>query len=473
MQFALILDKSAGPIRHQIYTQWRQNILNGRFRPGQGVPSSRDLAATLGVARSTVTEAYEQLIAEGYLEAARGSGTFVCARLPEELPKTGKRTAKLRPVRLSDYAQRLTYDYVRASAPPGVITFPTGSPDLRSFPFALWRRMILRESRAARSDLYDYTDHTAGHPDLRREIAAYLSRTRGVSANQEQVLVVNGSQQGLDLCARLLLNPGDEVGFENPGYQGARRIFEAQGAVLRAAPIDAEGIVLTSLPSSLRLVYVTPSHQFPSGVSMSLARRLELLEWARKTGAVILEDDYSSEYRYQGPPLPSLQGLAEDVPVLYAGTFSKILFPGLRIGYVIVPAQLQAVFRRAKWLEDRNTPLLEQKALAEFLREGHLERHVRRMRRLYGKRRQSLVDALKAKFGESVEIPGDSAGMHLIARFASPLAPNARVSVLSTGVYYLDHARRGEYIFGFSGISERSIRDGVRRLELAGANESR
>jgi GntR family transcriptional regulator/MocR family aminotransferase len=215
-------------------------------------------------------------------------------------------------------------------------------------------------------------------------------------------------------------------------------------------------------------VYITPSHQFPTGVSMSLATRLELIAWARRSGAVIVEDDYSSEYRYSGPPLPSLQGLAGDVPVIYIGTFSKVMFPGLRIGYLVVPQDLAKTFTRAKWLQDRSTPVLEQKALHDFMREGHLERHVRRMRRLYGARREALAGALDRHFGDRVRILGDAAGMHLMAAFEDPkLAERAeqnRVQLLNAAAYYLTKPPGNEFIFGFSAVGERIIREGIRRL---------
>ena len=264
------------------------------------------------------------------------------------------------------------------------------------------------------------------------------------------------------------LEPGDEVSFEDPGYQGARRIIEAYGARIRPARIDPDGIVPADLSKHARLVYMTPSHQFPTGVSMSLARRLELVEWARLHGAVLIEDDYDSEYRYNGPPLPSLQGLSNGVPVIYIGTFSKVMFPGLRIGYVVVPRQLVEAFTRAKWLVDRNTPVLEQAALADFLREGHLDRHTRRMRRLYGRRREVLIESLDRTFGNQAEVSGDAAGMHVLVRFSDEdvLARSARnrVQLTSSAGYYLSEPPRKEFVFGFSAIGERTIREGVKRL---------
>ena len=266
---------------------------------------------------------------------------------------------------------------------------------------------------------------------------------------------------------RLLLEPSDPVAVENPGYTGATRMFAAHGARLRAVRVDADGIVVGEIGGKARLAYVTPSHQLPQ-VSMSLARRLELVEWARRSGAVIIEDDYDSEYRYVGAPLPALQGLSEGVPTVYLGTFSKVMFPSLRIGYVIVPEELVKPFTAAKWLDDRHTPLLEQAALADFLREGHLERHVRRMRRLYSRRREVLVESLQRHFGQRAALSGDAAGMHILVRLdhleIAHRADAKRVVLTSAAACYLTEAPRNEFLFAFSAIPERSIREGVKRL---------
>jgi len=474
MRVAFTLKPESGvPLHRQICEEWQQGILNGRFRGGERVPSTRELAATLGVARTTVTAAYEQLAAEGYLDSARGSGTFVCRELPEALlhprraaaPRAGAET----PIRLSRYATGLADPRMPApSRGPGWLHFSQWRPDPHHFPFGLWRKLINRHLRRESSALFDYAESASGYEPLRREIAAYLGRSRAVRCTAEQILMVNGSQQALDLCARLLLDRGDEVAFENPGYQGARQVFSACGAQLAAAPIDGDGLVATRLSERARLVYVTPSHQFPSGVSMSVARRLELIEWARRHNAAIVEDDYDSEYRYSSPPLPAMQGLSSGAPVIYLGTFSKVMFPGLRIGYVIPPPQLAAVFARAKWLTDRQTPVLEQAALADFLREGHLDRHTRRMRRLYGRRREALVAALAKQFAGRAEVLGDEAGMHVLVRFEDPdierRAIANRVQLASSSGYYLGVAPPNEFVFGFSSLSETAIREGIRRL---------
>ena len=473
MRVAMVLERSSGlPLHRQIYEQWRSGILTGRFRRGERVPSSRELAATLDVSRSTVTECYEQLIAEGYLDAAQGSGTFVCRELPDAALRAGRARVAVdgdQPVtRFSRYGAGLNDDFLYPATPAGFIRFTHWRPDLERFPFALWRKLLTRRLRSTAAELFDYAEQSGGYEPLRREIAAYVARSRAVRCNPEQVVIVNGSQQGLDLCVRLLLEPGDQVAFENPGYQGASRIFQAYGARLKPAGIDSDGVVVGELAGKARLVYATPSHQFPTGVSMSLARRLELIEWARGHGAAIIEDDYDSEYRYSGAPLPSLQGLARGVPVIYIGTFSKVMFPGLRIGYVIAPQQFVTRLKRAKWLADRHTSVLEQAALTDFIREGHLERHIRRMRRLYGRRREVLVDSLARHFGNRAKVRGDAAGMHLLVRFddggLEKRAAAAKVVLVSASPYYLAKPQPGEFIFGFSSISERAIREGVKRL---------
>jgi GntR family transcriptional regulator/MocR family aminotransferase len=475
MRVAIALDRtSALPLQRQIYEEWRGGILRGRFRNGERVPSTRDLASTLGVARATVTAAYDQLTAEGYLESTRGSGTFVCRQLPEDLlrprPVAAAAPPTEAPLRLSRRGEQMAAEFscVPPALGPGWISFSHWRPDLNQFPFPIWRKLLSRYLRSTDYQVFDYHGVGAGHEGLRREIAAYAGRSRAVRCNPEDVIVVNGSQQALDLCARVLLDPGDEVAIEDPGYQGARQIFSAYGARLRPVPVGPDGVTPSDIGRTARLLYVTPSHQFPIGISLSVARRLELIEWARRHGAAILEDDYDSEYRYNGPPHPSMQGLAGGGPVIYIGTFSKVMFPGLRIGYVIAPPALAPAFARAKWLADRQTPILEQATLADFLREGHLERHIRRMRRLYGRRRETLIESLDRHFGPDAQVFGDPAGMHMLVRFEDDgIAARAqanRVYMVPSAPYYIRNAPPNEFIFGFSNISERGIREGIKRL---------
>ena len=472
MRAAIAIDtRSSLPLHRQIYDAWRRGILSGRFRKGDRVPSSRELARALRVSRSTVTQAYDQLFAEGYLETSHGSGTFVRGDLHEHslpAPFEAQVKATAPPIKLSRFGARLQKDFVSAPQRDDHICFSRWSPDVTRFPIEVWRKLVSRHLKTPVRGLLDYAKQAQGYEPLRKEIAAYVSRSRAVHCTADQVLVLNGSQQALDLCARVLCDPGDVAAFENPGYLGTRRIFEAAGVRLRPAQVDHQGITIENLPSNARLVYVTPSHQFPIGVSMSLPRRLELLAWARKHRAILIEDDYDSEYRYSGPPLPALQGLSQDVPVVYCGTFSKVMFPALRIGFAILPDALLAPFRRAKWLSDRSTPAIEQMALTDFLAEGHLERHIRRMRHLYGDRRAVLVESLERHFGASIEILGEAAGMHVALRARGlgleQRAKRQKVEIVSTEPFYLGTPRTDEYLLGFSTLSEHSIREGVRRL---------
>ena len=371
--------------------------------------------------------------------------------------------------------------------PEAPINFRTGCPALDEFPLRQWRRLMIKHYRAKDDSMLDvkdcvtldYAPDSQGYGPLREAIAGYLRHARAVKCDADQVVIVNGAQQAVDLIAKLLIDQGDQVAIENPGYLGARRVFLAHGAELLPAPVDESGIVVDALTSKskggLKLVYVTPSHQFPTGVTLTLARRLDLLCWAEKTGAMIVEDDYDSEFRFGSRPIPSLQGLANGDSVIYVGTFSKVLFPSLRIGYLVAAPSLARVFARAKWLADRQSPAVEQRVLADFINEGHLERHLRRMRTLYGARRQTLVRAFETFFGDRVKILGGNAGMHLMIRLLSGLdddeierrARASGVGLVSARPYYLGGERpnnMGEFVLGYAGLSERRIREGVRRL---------
>ena len=472
--FVLTRDSTL-PLHRQIYEQWRTAILAGRFRRGGRVPSTRAFAETYGISRVTVTAAYDQLLAEGYFETKSGAGTFVSSELPDDaLRPIDVATAGVRTppsVRLSKYAARLgRIRQMPSSSQP--LNLSNVSPDVSRFPFALWRRLVTRHLRDGASGAFDHRAAPAGLPALRDAISAYLARARAVRCSPDQIVIVSGSQQALDLCARLLLDPGDEVAVEEPGYPGAKQLFLAHGARLRTLPVTNAGVSLTPLTIKTRLVHVTPSHQFPVGVSMALGRRLELLEWARTSGGVVLEDDYDSEYRYSGPPLPAMHGFADGASVIYIGTFSNVMFRGLRIGYIVVPQQLIEPFATAKWMADRHTPLIEQAALAEFIGEGHLERHIRRMRRIYKRRRDVMLDALGRHFGEQAEVRGDAAGLHMTVRFngVRDLGAHAKrcgVHLSSSEIYYLRNktgTAANEYILGFSAVSERVIRESIKRL---------
>jgi GntR family transcriptional regulator/MocR family aminotransferase len=472
--------------------------MSGRSRPGDRVPSTREVADALGVARATVTSAYEQLVAEGYFDAARGAGTFVSSELPDQQVGTPRRGAPAadrsrahggeerrssgRPPRLSEYGARLPPLRARVPTPRGTIDLSRVGPDLAHFPYAVWRRLLARHLRhpvhehrrtspadgPVSADLFARAGDPAGYEPLRREVAAYVAHSRAVHCDSSQVVIVSGSQQALDLCMRVLVNVGEEIAVEEPGYPGTRDLAIAHGARINMIRIDSEGMRVGELRHRTRLVCVTPSHQFPTGTSMSLRRRFELLHWARTHGAVILEDDYDSEYRYSGPPLPALQGLAGAVPVIYMGTFSNVMYPAMRLGYVIAPPEFVDAMRRAKWLTDRFTALHEQAALADFICDGHLERHVRRMRRVYKRRREALTAVLTRHFGDAATVYGDAAGMHLLVRFAiAGIAARAKrqgVRLLSADAYYSSGRSPNEFIFGFSAIGERTLIEGIRRL---------
>jgi GntR family transcriptional regulator/MocR family aminotransferase len=350
---------------------------------------------------------------------------------------------------------------------PRTLNLSTDGPTFDQFPFVLWRRLLRRHLHALGPSLFQYAAPGTGHSALREALAGYLARSRAVRCSADQIVIVNGSQQALDLCVRVLVDPGDDVAVENPGYLGARELFSASGARVHPVAVDGDGIVVSALPPQARLVYVTPSHQFPSGVSMSLARRLELLEWARCHDALVVEDDYDSEYRYDGAPLPALQGLSADAGVVYVGTFSNVMFPGLRLGYLVLPPGLVEPFTRAKWLADRHSAQLEQAALTDFIREGHLERHIRRMRRVYKRRRDVFLEALARAFGPRATVLGDASGMHLVVRFDSSMdarAARAGVHLVSTRSYYTSGAPAHEYMIRFTGLGERGLREAVRRL---------
>ena len=475
MALPFVLDRrSAVSLQRQIYDAWRTAILGGRFTPGERVPSTRAFSAEHGVARITATAAYDQLLAEGYFETRRGAGTYISSDLPDDALRPVKgpgaivRGQSRRRVRLSRYASRLA-DIHRPAAPANLLDLSRVGPDLARFPFPLWRRLISRQLRRGVPAVLERAADAGGHEPLRAAIAAHLGRTRAVACAPEQVIIVSGSQQGLDLCARLLLEEGDEAAVENPGYAGARQLFAAHGAHLVTLRVTDSGAAIAGLSNRTRVVHVTPSHQFPIGVSMSLARRLELLEWARSHGAVILEDDYDSEYRYSGPPLPAMHSLAEGQGVIYLGTFSNVMFRGLRVGYIVVPRELVRVFTAAKRMADRHTGMLEQAALADFMLEGHLDRHIRRMRRLYKERRDVMLEALSRSFGDAVAVRGDAAGLHMTVRFrriddVRARAARSGVHLAGTSPYYASHPVPAECILGFAAIGPRTIREGIRRI---------
>ena len=482
LRFAtLVLDQHACvPLYRQLYQALRQAILAGRLSPGTRLPSSRELAAELGVSRNTIVNAFEQLLAEGYVEGKIGAGTYVARTLPDELfhaPGSAPRNAAPSEAgrSISKRGQRLlagpALQPTRRGEPRA---FQPGVPALDAFPFGLWRQLLTKHWRRPSRDVLSY-NHPAGYPPLRAAIAAYLGAARAVQCVPEQVIVINGAQQGLDLAARLLLDPGDAAWIEEPGYPGARGAFLAAGASLVPVPVDREGLdvaVGEARRPDARLVYVSPSHQYPLGVTMSLTRRLALLAWAQRAAAWIIEDDYDSEYRYAGHPLASLQGLDTAHRVIYLGTFSKVLFPALRLGYLVVPPDLVDAFTGLRSLVDRHSPILEQAVLADFLAEGHFARHIRRMRVLYAERQGYLLEAARCKLAGLLEIEASEAGMHLPGWLsetvddvlASQRAASAGIDAPPLSAYCIRPHHRGALLLGYANCSQQEIDQGVEGL---------
>jgi GntR family transcriptional regulator/MocR family aminotransferase len=467
--------RSRAPLHRQIYQGYRDAIASRRLRAGQRLPSTRSLAKDLGISRVPVLQAFDQLVAEGYCESHLGSGTFV-ARSIADPPASGAKaqppSAGYGPRRLSPNARAL----MRRGPEPwlgGWGAFRLSQPAVDQLPFPLWARLVARHSRnPVRKDL-GYAG-AMGHRPFREAVAAYLGAARAVRCNADNIMVVSGSQQALDLCARVLLDPGSEVWVEEPGYSGARDALAMADARLVPVPVDEEGLVVAAgiegCPRA-RAVYVTPSHQYPLGSTMSASRRLQLLEWARKAGAWVLEDDYDSEYRYDSLPIASLQGLDGDGRVVYVGTFSKVLFPAVRIGYIVIPADLVPAFVAVREAMDVFPPALPQAVLADFIGEGHFAFHLRRMRALYRERRQVLVEALEKQFGSMVEVVGGPAGLHVVARLRGirdrPLALEAArqlLWVMPLSACYHGSATQQGLVLGYGGVGESEIARAVKRL---------
>jgi GntR family transcriptional regulator/MocR family aminotransferase len=476
----LALDpKAPAPLFRQVYDGLRTAILAGRLTPGTRLPASRGLARELNVARNTVLNAYEQLLAEGYLEGRLGSGTYVPHALPDDLLRAGPPPVRDRPPAgtrrsLSRRGTALARARVSvAQTAPKLRPFRPGVPSFDDFPFELWGRLVARRWRRPPPELLSYGD-PAGYRPLREAIATHVQVARAVRCTADQVVIVTGSQQGLDLTARVLLDPGESAWIEDPLYPGTRGAFQGADVRFVPVPVDRDGLDVAAGAArcpDARLAYVTPSHQYPLGVVMSLPRRLALLDWARRAGAWVLEDDYDSEFRYSGRPLAALQGLDRDGRVIYLGTFSKVLFPSLRLGYLIVPPDLVDAFTAARAAADRFACTLTQAVVADFIAEGHFARHVRRMRTLYAARQEALVRAARRELGGFVEVEPSEAGLHLLGWLADGLddqevsaaAGAAGIEAPPLSRYRLEPGRGG-LMLGYAAYDVRPIREGVRRL---------
>jgi GntR family transcriptional regulator/MocR family aminotransferase len=465
----------ARPLHRQLYDGYRDAILDGRLRPGQRLPSTRSLAQDLQISRIPVIMAFEQLVAEGYVESRVGAGSFVSAALPDSPPA---HTRKGTPTTRRPGPRRVPPTRLEAVFEPWLElhgAFRVGQPALDEFPAELWARLVARHARKLSRRQMTYGD-AMGLPVLREALAEHLGTVRSVACSPEQIMIVSGSQQALALAARALIAPGDAVWLEEPGYGGARDALHLAGARIVPVPVDYDGLDVAAgiaRGADAKAAYVTPSHQYPLGVIMSAPRRLQLLDWARRRGAWLVEDDYDSEYRYDTRPLASLHGLDGDARVLYVGTFSKILFPALRVGYLVVPPDLAKRFCRLREAMDIFPSPLYQMVLAELIHEGHFARHLRRMRSTYAERRRALETALVRELGDTVQIVGDRAGMHLVAM----LPPDARdrdiavqaarrgISVIPLSSCYTGRRSQPGLMLGYGSTRLAEIPDAVRRLK--------
>ncbi len=463
------------PLYLQLYHQLREAILQGAFGGQRRLPPSRELAKKLGVARVTVSQAYDQLVAEGFVVRRPGAGTFIATQLPLALIAETQLAERPFQPQFSSWGQRVMQTAVPqpAKQPKPEIDFGFGRPFHHIFPYDIWRKLLARYLSTDDAMLSRYGS-VAGFLPLREALADYLNRWRGVVCQAEQVVIVNGAQQALDILARLLLEPGDEVLMETPGYADAAALFQLNGARLTAVPVDDSGVCVAKIPahSRARLAFVTPSNQFPHGGTLPLERRLALLHWARQHDMLIIEDDYDGELRYDSRPLAALQGLATDERVIYLGTFSKVLFPALRLSYVVLPPGLVRPFVQAKQLIDRGAPTLTQAAVADFMLEGHFERHLRHLRQAYRQRRQTLVDALQTHLPNLVRYADEPAGLHVMLYLPEDLletavvqaAAKVGVGVYPAAAYFMTQPSPPAVLLGFSGLSESEIAQGVARL---------
>jgi GntR family transcriptional regulator / MocR family aminotransferase len=472
--------ESATPIHRQIYDAYRSAIVDGGLRPGERIPSSRVLGQELGVSRFPVLNAYAQLLAEGYFMSRIGAGTVVSTSLPDQPPSGVSNVAH--PAAVIRSGPRPVAK--RSSLLPwphpspwllGWGAFGVGQVAVDQFPIHIWSDLVARRSRIMSARSLHYSDGM-GSPALRETIAGYLRTSRSVRCTPEQIMIVSGSQQALEITARVLIDPGSRVWMEEPGYHLARRVFSLAGSKIIPVPVDSEGLNVAAgirLGRTARLAYVTPSHQFPLGHTMSASRRLQLLDWAQKTGGWIVEDDYDSEYRYESLPIASVQGVDSNARVIYIGTFSKVVFPSLRLGYVVIPPDLVQSFLTVRRIIDIAPAGLYQDVLADFMKDGHFARHIRRMRVVYRERRSALVESIERELGSTIEILGSEAGMHLtvvLPRRSRDLEIAQRAAKQGLWIWplsdaYFSDATRSGFILGFGSTPAEQIPEAVRKLK--------
>ena len=471
--------RSREPLHRQIYNAYRNAVVERRLRPNERVPSTRTLATELGVSRIPVLNAYSQLLAEGYFESRVGAGTIVSSTLPDQVTSSQRRAVLQRVERAPRSISRAcsslpTIEKILPWLGGRWGSFILGQPALDQFPYKIWSRMVARRCRKMNVASMHYSD-PMGSKGLREAIAAYVRTARGVRCETEQVMIVSGSQQALQISARVLLDPGSRVWLEEPGYRFAQNVFTLNGCQIVPVPVDGEGLNVAAGIEKCRnaqAVLVTPSHQYPLGVTMSASRRLQLLEWSQRSASWIIEDDYDSEYRYDSMPIASLQGLDLESRVVYIGTFSKVLFPSLRLGYIVIPQDLVERFLAVRLTIDISPSTFLQTVLTDFICEGHFSRHIRRMRSLYHERRSALLNSLNTELGVPVTVKGEQAGMHLCITLPNGLrdaeiaerAARQRLWLAPLSRYYLQPPVQQGFVLGFSNTPVEAMSQSVRRL---------
>jgi GntR family transcriptional regulator/MocR family aminotransferase len=470
--------KAPKALHQQIYDAYRAAIVDGSLRPGQRIPSTRVLASEICVSRFPVLNAYAQLLAEGYVESRVGAGTVIASSLPDQLTSSEPVGSTHSPTPSGPRSVAR-----HCSILPRVASFPwlqswgafrVGQVAFDQFPLHVWSNLVARRCRSMDAHAFHYGD-PMGSMEFRETIANYLKTARSLHCEAEQVMIVGGSQQALEISARVLLDRGNSVWVEQPGYRLARDVFALTGCHPVGVPVDNEGLdVAAGIKQcrKARAAFVTPSHQFPLGVTMSASRRLQLVDWAQNSGSWIIEDDYDSEFRYESLPIASLQGLDSNSRVIYIGTFSKVLFPSLRVGYIVIPSDLVERFQAIRRVMDLSPPSFYQEVLSDFIREGHFARHIRRMRVHYGELRSALVVSLGRELGPLVEVLGDEAGMHVAVMLQNgsrdldiaERAARLNLSLWPLSPSYMGEASRQGFILGFGGTRLTEIPNAVRKL---------
>lgn len=472
----------------QVYEQFREMILSGRLKPGDRLPSTRILASEIGVSRTIITQSFEQLILEGYLVGKVGSGTFVSATIPEQL------TLAVKPTLPAQKAEGKKVEFGNGLLPAellnrncnkeDLVPFQTGTPAFDFFPYKIWHQVTAKVVKKLKTYHLGYGD-ALGYLPLREEIANYLRVARAVKCEPEQVVIVTGSQQGLNLVTECLLKKEDSVWMEDPGYHGAKFSLLKKGVKICPIPIQKDGLDIyygiCKCPEA-KFAYTTPSHQFPLGVTLSLTKRLELLEWSKQNKMWIFEDDYDSEFRYEGRPLASMQGLDSTGTVIYSGTFSKVLFPGLRLAYLVLPSiQMAREFKKVKAMLDRHSPILEQIIVSQFMAEGHFLRHLRKMRLLYAERRNLLLKLSNEILGDYLKINEIPSGMNITGTLSEKVDPrklkievqNHHIIVPFVDEYALENFTPDAIILGYTAFSKYKLKTGLEKLRTCMENAAK